>query len=80
MTTSTYTVFCQHVDRQGTTHIDTVDAPDLPSAIQAGRQQCLADWGGGAGDTPDLLSIEDIHCLGVAQGNVPILHWQDHPE
>ena len=41
-----FTIFCQQTDQLGTIHIDTVEATDLESAIQAGREQCLADWNG----------------------------------
>lgn len=39
MIPSTFTVFCQQADQLGTLHIDSVEAPDLESAIQAGREQ-----------------------------------------
>ncbi len=77
MTPSTFTVFCQQADLLGTIHIDTVEATDLDSAIQAGRQQCLADWNGGASRANAPFTLEDIHCLGVAEGDVTILHWKD---
>jgi len=74
---NTFTVFCQQADQLGTIHIDTVEATDLESAIQAGREQCLADWNGGTSEPEAPFKLEDIHCLGVAQGDVRILHWQD---
>jgi hypothetical protein len=77
MNPSTYTVFCQQADKLGTIHIDSVEAADLESAIQAGREQCLADWNGGASQSNASFTLEDIHCLGVAAGDVTILHWQD---
>jgi hypothetical protein len=73
----TFTVFCQQSDQLGTVHIDTVQAADLNSAIQEGREQCLADWNGGACGPDSPFTLEDIHCLGVAEGNVNILHWHD---
>lgn len=77
MNLTTFTVFCQQVDQLGTIHIDSVEASDLESAIQAGREQCLADWNGGTSGEDAPFTLEDIHCLGVAQGDVRILHWQD---
>jgi len=77
MNRRTFTVFCQQSDQLGTIHIDTVKAGDLESAIQAGRAQCLADWNGGAAGAEAPFTLEDIHCLGVAEGEVTILHWQD---
>ncbi len=77
MSSSTFTVFCQQVNQLGTIHIDTVEAADLDSAIQAGRAQCLADWNGDNSGSDAPFTLDDIHCLGVAEGDVRILHWQD---
>jgi hypothetical protein len=77
MTPSTFTVFCQQADQLGTIHIDTVEAADLDSAIQAGREQCLADWNGGDSEPDAPFILAEIHCPGVAKGDVCILHWQD---
>jgi len=77
MNQNNFTVFCQQADQLGTIHIDTVEATDLDSAIKAGRMQCLADWNGGASGADAPFTLEDIHCLGVAEGDVHILHWQD---
>ena len=72
----TFTVFCQQTDQIGTTHIAPVEAADLESAILAGREQCLADWNGG----DDIFTLDDIHCLGVAEGDINILHWEDQTD
>ena len=77
MNQNTFTVFCQQADQLGTIHIDTVEATDLASAIQAGREQCLADWNGTSNEPDAPFTLEDIHCLGVAEGDVTILHWED---
>ncbi len=77
MNLPTYTVFCQQADQLGTIHIDTVESVDLESAIQAGREQCLADWNGGTTGAEASFTLDDIHCLGVADGDIRILHWQD---
>jgi hypothetical protein len=76
----TFTVFCQETGGTGTIHIDTVEAADLDAAILAGRLQCLADWIGGASGEDAPFALEDIHCLGVAAGDVEILHWQDQEQ
>jgi len=75
--THTFTVYCCQANGQGTTHIDTVESPDLESAILAGRKQCLKDWNGGKTGS---LTLDDIHCLGVAAGDVTILYWEDQPD
>jgi len=76
----TFTVFCQQADQLGTIYIDPVGAADLGSAILAGREQCLADWNGGTSGANAPFTLDDIHCLGVAEGDVNILHWQDQEE
>jgi hypothetical protein len=80
MIATTFTVFCQQADQLGTIHIDSVEAADLASAIQAGREQCLADWNGGATGADPPFTLEDIHCLGVSEGNIGILHWEDQSD
>jgi hypothetical protein len=80
MNPSTFTVFCQQADQLGTVHIDSVEASDLESAIQVGRAQCLADWNGDNSGSQAPFTLEDIHCLGVAAGDVRILHWEDQAD
>ena len=80
MIPSTFTVFCQQAAQLGTVHIDSVEAPDLETAILAGREQCLADWNGDSSGSAEPFTLEDIHCLGVAAGDVRILHWQDQAD
>jgi hypothetical protein len=76
----TFTIFCQQVDKVGTIHINSVQAADIESAIQAGREQCLADWNGGNAESDAPFILEDIHCLGVAAGDVTILYWEDQTD
>jgi hypothetical protein len=80
MIPSTFTFFCQQADQLGTVHIDSVEAPDLKSPIQAGREQCLADWNGDNGEPDAPFTLEDIHCLGIAAGDVRILLWEDQAD
>lgn len=65
---ATYTAFCQQSDGGGTIWIDSVEAEDLSAAIEKARDECAAAWG---------YEAEHVHCLGVAAGNVEILHWDD---
>lgn len=65
-----FTVFCQEASGRGTIHIDSLDAPDIEAAILAAKQCCIDDWG-------TQYTLDDIHCLGVAAGDIDILHWQD---
>ena len=77
---TTFTVFCQESGGTGTIHIASVEAADLEAAIIAGKKQCIDDWS--AGSTPDesRWNEETVHCLGIAAGNIEILHWEDQSE
>lgn len=66
----TYTAFFQETTGEGTIWIDTVQAATLEDAKVEARAKCLTDWG-------DSFAPEDIHCLGIAAGEVNILHWED---
>ena len=63
-----YTAFCQEAGGGGTTWIDTVEADNIDEACDIARANCAADW-----------SVEEVfvHVLGLAEGNVNILHWND---
>ena len=76
-----FTVFCQETGGNGTIHIASVNAADLESAIIAGKRQCIDDWSTGqTEDGQGMWTMESVHCLGVAAGDVEILHWQDQQE
>lgn len=77
MSKQRFVVFCQEKGRQGTIHIAPVWAADVEEAIVYGKQRCIDDWSAGLSkDNPDY-DMETIHCLGVAAGEVDILHWED---
>jgi hypothetical protein len=76
---TTFTVFCQESGGGGTIHIASVEAADLEAAIIAGKQQCIDDWSAGSTPEQSRWNQETVHCLGIAAGNIEILHWQDQP-
>lgn len=65
---NSYTVFCRQEDGQGTTWISDVEANSLEEAKIEGLAQCSADWD---------WDVADIVVLGVAEGVVNILEWED---
>lgn len=67
-TRPTYTVFCRERGGLGTTWVGYVEAADHEAAVEVGRAQCAADW---------VFDLDSIHVLGVAEGDVKILHWED---
>ncbi len=75
-----FTVFCQEAGGSGTIHIASVEATDLESAITAGKQQCIDDWSDGLPPGESRWNENTVHCLGVAAGDVTILHWEDQVE
>lgn len=64
----TYTAFCQEDDGRGTIWIATVQARTVASAIKKARRDCAADWG---------YAVDRVHCLGLAEGDCKIVHWED---
>jgi len=66
-----FTGFCQETDGSGTIWIGQVWAEDLEAAQLEAREMCAQDWG---------YEVEQVHCLGIAEGNVTILHWEDLDE
>lgn len=64
-----YTAFCQSASGAGTIWIDRVAAPDVEAAKQAAREKCASDW--------EYEDPADIHVLGIAEGDVKILDWED---
>lgn len=66
-----YTAFCQQTNGKGTIWISTFRATDVAEAIDLAIQGCALDWE----DSPT-----NVHCLGIAEGDVNILHWEDIEE
>lgn len=67
---STYTVFC--IDKcqlGGTTWIGAIEADSFEKACEKGLKNCAENW--------EYTRTDDIRILGVAEGNVKILHWED---
>lgn len=65
---NTYTAFCRDIDGEGTIWIEAVHADNLEHAGQVAREKCTADWN---------CDPAHVECIGLAEGNVTILHWQD---
>lgn len=65
---NTYTAFCQQTDGKGTIWVSTVEATDVDEAIELAIRECADDW---------WYDPQDVHCLGIAEGGVNILYWED---
>jgi hypothetical protein len=65
---NTYTAFCQQTNGKGTIWVSTFQALDVNEAIDLAIQECALDW-------EDLQT--NVHCLGIADGDVNLLHWDD---
>lgn len=65
---NSYTIFCQQTTGEGTIWIQSVEAADIDAAREEGRLQCSFDW---------EYDPEDVHVLGIAEGNITILEWDD---
>lgn len=72
-TKKTYTAFCQEASGEGTIWISSIEATDLEDAKKVAKEMCLNDWN----DDSDIYDTDDIHVLGIAEGDVEIKHWED---
>lgn len=68
---NTYTAFCQQASGKGTVWIDTVGAANQDEALEVARAGCAHDWN---------CEPDDIHVLGLAEGDINILMWDDIDE
>lgn len=69
--TRTATAFCCMVGGGGTTWIQSLEVAryaTLPDIELAARQDCAEAW---------ECEVSDVHCLGLAEGDVDILCWED---
>jgi hypothetical protein len=74
----TFTVFLQDYNHTGTTYITAVRAKNLTSATSKAKQLCRDDWGlPGSPEPHSNATTNDLHVLGVAEGDVKILEWND---
>lgn len=64
----TFTVFCREITGEGTIWISSVEAESVDDAKEIGREECAGDW---------CYDPEDVHVLGVAEGDVNIIYWDD---
>ena len=65
---STFTGFCQETSGLGTIWIESFEAGNEDAAMVAAQKLCAEAWG---------CELGDVHVLGLAAGNVEILHWGD---
>lgn len=66
--TAKFTVFCAEANGQGTVWIDAIEADGLEDAKAVGREKCANAWD---------CDIDDVDVIGVAEGDVNILFWED---
>ena len=63
-----FTAFCRGSDGTGTTWISSIEAESADAAMEAAINECADDW---------ECSPEDVECIGLAEGDVKILFWED---
>ena len=66
-----FTAFCQQSNGTGTIWIGEAEGETIEEAIEDGRRNCSRDWGW----SEDRL--DEIHCLGLAGGDIKIEFWDD---
>ena len=50
---------------------------DTMRIMRPWSEEPVTDWNGGTSGENAPFTLEDIHCLGVAEGDLHILHWHD---
>lgn len=65
----TFTAWCCQANGKGTINIASFEAADLTAAMETAKLQCMEDW--------QEENPANIHLLGIAAGDVEILHWND---
>lgn len=65
---ATFTAFCQETGGGGTIWISSVEAPDAQAACTVAAVECATEWG---------CDVEDVWVLGIAEGDINILIWED---
>lgn len=73
----TFTFWCQEADGSGTIYIGSTDAENLEAAKIAALQICCDDWNAGMISEDPFYNPRTVHLLGIAAGDVEILHWED---
>lgn len=68
MSIKTYTAFCQEADLTGTIWIQSVEAESLAEAGKLAIETCAEAWD---------MEPEEVVLLGLAEGDVNILFWDD---
>jgi hypothetical protein len=68
--TTGFTVFIKDLVSDGTTWIGHIDTTDVEKAKSEAMRQCAADWDRGE-------DFDNIDILGVAEGDIRILEWND---
>lgn len=69
----TFTVFVRQSNDQGTTWVGAVQAADIHEASDLGLGACAADWS----SERVTYSEDDLRVIGIAEGDVKILIWDD---
>ena len=68
-----YTVFVREIDTFSSTHISSHDSPNIDAAKIDALLETCEDWSGQVAKyTPS-----DMYVMGVAEGDVHILEWDD---
>lgn len=65
---NTFTIWTMHNSRKGTTHITSVKARKQHTAEKKALKECAQDWD---------EKVHNLVIIGVAEGDVTILEWND---
>jgi hypothetical protein len=66
----TYTVWVRQANHDGTTHVSSHNARSPAGAARQALSETRSDWGG-------EYKINELYVLGIAEGNVSLIEWND---
>lgn len=68
-----FTVFIREADGTGTTFITSVEAETIEAAKDQALDECCEAWGSNG----DPWDRNNLHILGIAEGDIHIIEWDD---
>jgi hypothetical protein len=74
--TKKFTIWICEANGTGSHYVTLIEAEDIETAKAEALAECSREWSHGTSEEPSY-PVEDLHVLGVAEGDVTLLEWAD---
>jgi hypothetical protein len=74
--TKKFTIWICEANGTGSHYVTLIEAEDIETAKAEALAECSREWSDGTSEDPSY-PVEDLHVLGVAEGDVTLLEWAD---